>query len=108
MSNPDFDAALDWIQSRLGKQIYFEAGIDDPTRDHNFFHPVSLHVTPTELLLGEDVDHEARGIAVVTLDGPSGRDRLYLDPVRVTNIVLNHAGLRITFHDSITLGFSGG
>lgn len=108
MSDSDFDAALDWIEERLGRQIYLEAGVDDPTKDHNFFHPVSLHITPTEVRLGEDLDHELRGIAVVTLEGPSGRDRLYLDPARVTSINLNHAGLQITFHDSIGLNFSGG
>jgi len=36
------------------------------------------------------------------------RNRFFLDPARVTGVSISHAGLKMTFHDRIYVGMSGG
>lgn len=85
-----------------------EVGIDDPTLEDAVFYPVAQHIEPLRIKLGEDTGHDNRGLAVVPFRGVSGRDRLYIDRERITKIILNHAGLRIYFHESIFIAFAGG
>jgi len=105
--SPSFDDALDWIAAREGQSVYVEVGIGDPTLTDAAFFPIALHVTLGKVALGEDTGHDARGLAVLPFSGGEC-NRLFLDPARATAITLNHAGLRITFHDSIYVGMSGG
>lgn len=107
MDQPSFDDALDWIAAREGESVYLEVGIADPTLPDSSFYPVAQHATLGKVRLGEDVGHDGRGLAVLPFSGGE-RNRMYLDSERVTGIIVNHAGLKITFHDSIYVAMSGG
>lgn len=106
MAEAAFDEALDWLAARAGKEVYVEVGIRDPTLKDADFYPLAMHVTLGKVGLGEDTGHE-RGLAWLPFSG-GDRNRFYLDPARVTHVQIHGPGLRITFHDSIYIGFSGG
>ena len=97
---------MDWLAEREGWEVYVEVGVADPTKDNYDYFPVAMHVTLGKVGLGEDEGHQC-GLAWLPFSGGE-RNRFFLDPARVTNIIINHAGLKITFHDSIYVGMSGG
>ncbi len=103
---PTFDDVMDWLTEREGQEVYVEVGVEDPTLDNNDYFPVAMHVTLGKVGLGEDAGHQ-RGLAWLPFSG-GDRNRIYFDPARVTDITINHAGLKLTFHDSIYVAMSGG
>lgn len=106
MSETTFDDARDWLAAREGKSVYVEIGMDDPTKDDYSYFPLAMHVTLGKVGLGEDQGHE-RGLAWLPFSG-GDRNRFFLDPARVTNIKIHGPALKLWFHDSIYVGFSGG
>lgn len=101
-----FSAALDWVGDRLGRSLYLEVGIKDPSLADASFFPVKQHVVLREIKIGEDIGHEGRVIASIPFGG--NNDRLFIDEARITNVEIDSlAGMRITFHNSIYIGLTG-
>ena len=101
----EFDALVDWLAEREGKSVYIEAGINDPTLPDAHFYPVAVHATLDKLRIGDDIGHH-RGLVVVPLRGGES-DRLFIDRERVSQIEGDDSALRVWFHDSMYLAFSG-
>ena len=101
----EFNELVDWLAEREGTEVAVEAGIRDPTVPGGRLHPVNLHATLGKLRPGDDVDH-LRGLTVVPL-GSGDRDRLFIDPRRITSIQGDDSAVSVWFHDSMYLSFVG-
>jgi hypothetical protein len=108
VAEPTFSEVVDWLSEREGKEVYIEVGTKDPTAATlTDYYPVAIHATLGNPQIGENADHEHRGIIYLPLVGMPERSRLYIDSAAVTEIKFHGDALRIVFHDSIYLGFSG-
>jgi hypothetical protein len=103
-----FTDVVDWLADRQGRGVYVEVGMRDPTMDHNDAIVLAAHVQLGNIGDGIDVSHE-RGIVYLPLAGiDSDRNRVYLDRQRITEIQIDGPALRLFFHDSFYIAFSGG
>jgi hypothetical protein len=104
---PTFTDVIDWLADRQGRSVYVEVGMPDPTMDSNDAIVLAVHVELDSVRDGVDVSHE-RGIVYLPLAGiDSDRNRIYIDRARVTEIQVNPGALRVFFHDSFYVAFSG-
>ena len=91
MSEATFDDLLQWLQEREGESVYLEVGTDAPDAEHlaDAF-PVAMHVTIEGIQPATNLDLPDRMAVVVKLGGGE-RNRLYLEPERITKIVIHGA-----------------
>jgi hypothetical protein len=77
-----------WLQEHEGHSVYLEVGTDAPdTEDHADAFPVAMHVTIEGIQPATNVDVRDRMAVMVRLGGEGSR--LYLEPGRVTKILIH-------------------
>lgn len=106
MTEPTYRDVIDWLSDREGEQVYMEVGQPDPTKDSTDIIVVAQHVSLGKTQIGENLDHEGRGIAYVPFEGQD-RNRFYIDPEHITAIRGGaHLGIKVVFHDGMYVAFS--
>jgi hypothetical protein len=85
--------------------VYLEIGTDAPdTADTAGAFPVAIHVTLNGIQAATNLDRPDHMAVLVRLDDDD-RNRLYLEPDRITKILI-HGGVKIWFLDRFYVGLS--
>jgi hypothetical protein len=92
MAESTFDELLEWLQKHDGRSVYLEIGTDatDTTQPADAF-PVAMHLTLNGIQSATNLDRPDRMAVMVRLDGDD-RNRLYLEPDRITKILIHGGG----------------
>ena len=105
MAELTFDDAIEWLSGKEGKSVYVEVGTKDPTIEADAVTaPLAMHVTLGSVEPASETDKN-RLMVVIAL--PELKySRIYLDPAAVTKVA-GPPGIRLWFHGSFYVGFSG-
>lgn len=98
---------IDWLSDHEGETVFMEVGLRDPTKDATDIIVVMAHdVTLGKAQIGENLDHEGRGITYLPFAGHE-RNRIFIDPAHVSTMRGGGPGIKVWFHDSTYVGFVG-
>lgn len=101
-----FDQLLEWLQSRSGKRVYLEVGTTatDTEMEAEAF-PVALWVTIEGIESATNIDLPDRMGVMVRLG--EERNRLHLEPERITRIERHIDAWKVWYLDRFYVGLSG-
>lgn len=89
MAESTFDERLEWLQEHNGRSVYLEVGTDAPdTTERADAFPVAMHVTLNGIQPATNLDRANRMAVMVRLHDED-RNRLYLEPDRITRILIH-------------------
>lgn len=105
MGEATFDELLQWIQDREGRSVYLEVGTDAPDNEYaTSALPLAMHVTVEGIQPATNLEVPDRMAVMVKL-GHGNRNRLYLEPERITKILI-HGGVKIWYLGKFYVGLS--
>src|SRR4051812_12018040 len=102
-----FDELLQWLQDRDGESVYLELGTQAPDTEHGADAPgLALHVMLEGIhpATNEDLPDQ---MAVMVKLGSGERNRLYLEPSRITEIRIASDTAKVVVLGSFYVGFAG-
>jgi hypothetical protein len=105
MAESTSDELLEWLQEHNGRSVYLEVGTDAPdTMQPASAFPVAMHVTLNGMQSATNLDRPDHMAVMVRLDGDD-RNRLYLEPDRITKILI-HGGVKVWFLERFYIALS--
>jgi hypothetical protein len=106
MAEATFDELLQWLQEHDGQSVYLEVGTDAPDTVHPASaFPLAMHVTLEGITPATNLDLPDDMAVMVKLGGGE-RNRLYLEPKRITKILI-HGAVKIWYLEKFYVGLSG-
>jgi hypothetical protein len=106
MAGATFTEVVDWLIDHAGEPVYVEVGMIDPAGQQlDNAIVVTMHPTLGEVENATDIDRERNAVVVRLVGGE--RDRIYIDPARVTRVEGGGGVLKVWIHDASYIAFSG-